>query len=667
MSFSPSRVDRAARASAAKTSKAARIARPRFPDIVEFVTSPEYLNRPKIYPRQLALLKLLFLALDLLTPFDLQVIAGWRAGFVLPDEPDGPLVYQGNHGLPPDVLDRAHRLKAEGRLWFRDVVAVIGRRGSKGYLAAIAFSYILFWYVTQDDPHRPVNVAPGKLLSVVIFAGNKAQAVDNLWRDVVDCIEEAPCFAPYRTDATSDTLRLYSHAQIASAQRPPKRRAAFTIVAAETTPRAVRGRAAIGLALDEAAHMVASGANRSAGEIWNAAKPALGQCGPQGMFGFAWQGSSPWAMVDQFYESYQHGLTIDPRTGNAVAYDTLVVQLPSWDLYEDYELTQRGDFEMTPGGAPFLPIDEPQIAYDERLQREETLNPEDFNVEYRAHFATSPDRYLPVDAVDALFGPWNGALLVQRTRGVLAEHYEAHADPASVNDKFGFAIAHAEPNDTEIPDIVFDVLHFWDPARFPDHTIDYLEVEAELAGYLDRFNTTRCLTFDQHNSQGMVQRLRRHANQPNRPVRTTVETITNAHTTKFEKYENFKKLLLMGRVHAPLHELARLELLFLRRVGDRVNHQTYGTITSNDIADCIVEVVARLVDPSVFTHEQISNAPLGATAQGGLPLSGYPFGRSAEADDIAARFSASMGYGRSMHGEIRGIPPRGGGRPRWPT
>src|SRR5436190_5194299 len=191
MTFTSGRVDRAARASQAKTSGGTRIEPPRFPDIVEFVTSPRYLNHP-IYPRQLTLLKILFLALELLTPYDLGVIARWCAGFVLADEGDGPLVYQGKHGLPPDVLERARRLKSEGRLWFRDVVAVIGRRGSKGKLAAIAFAYILFWYITQEEAQTRVSVAPGTLLSMVIFAGNKAQAVDNQWRALVDVICEAP-------------------------------------------------------------------------------------------------------------------------------------------------------------------------------------------------------------------------------------------------------------------------------------------------------------------------------------------------------------------------------------------------------------------------------------------------------------------------------------------
>jgi hypothetical protein len=119
--------------------------RPRFPDVVEFVSSDEYLGRLKLYPRQLLLLKLLFLAVDLLTAYDYRVLAKWAAGFALVHGTDGTAGFQGSRGITPDILDRIERCRNERRLWFRDVVVVIGRRGSKGYLAAIATAYILFW------------------------------------------------------------------------------------------------------------------------------------------------------------------------------------------------------------------------------------------------------------------------------------------------------------------------------------------------------------------------------------------------------------------------------------------------------------------------------------------------------------------------------------------
>lgn len=51
------------------------------PNILEFVTSPRFMNRPKLFPKQALLLKLLFLETELLTPYDHEVIAAWGAGF----------------------------------------------------------------------------------------------------------------------------------------------------------------------------------------------------------------------------------------------------------------------------------------------------------------------------------------------------------------------------------------------------------------------------------------------------------------------------------------------------------------------------------------------------------------------------------------------------------
>src|SRR5438445_5730821 len=65
---SAGRLDRARRL-AAKTPAAVTeaVPPPRFLSIVEFVSSPEYLGRLRLYPRQLLLLKVVFLALEHLT------------------------------------------------------------------------------------------------------------------------------------------------------------------------------------------------------------------------------------------------------------------------------------------------------------------------------------------------------------------------------------------------------------------------------------------------------------------------------------------------------------------------------------------------------------------------------------------------------------------------
>jgi hypothetical protein len=629
------------------------------PDIVEFVTGPAYLNMKKVYPRQFTMLKLMTLSTESLTEFDHGVIDEWAHGFELVQDDRGAR-YEGRRGIVPDVLARVERCRSEGRRWFRDAELVIGRRGSKGRLTAIMLAYQLFFYLTHTSPQSLIGVDENKTLSVVIFGGNKDQAKSNVFRDVVAVLGDAPCFQPYLIEPTSDEIRLYSHAQLLEGD-VPKSQAAFEIIAAETTPRAIRGRATIAVVLDEAAHIVASGANRSAEEIWIAARPALSQCGPQGKWALAIQASSPWSQTGQFYQSYLQGLAVDPATRDSVAYDTFVAQLPSWSPYEGFEATQH-DLPMKPGGPNFVPIDSPIIAYDERLQRDRDEDPEVFDTEYGAQWATSSDHYLPADAVEAMFGPYLGEPLVPAEGGILSRTYCAHADPSAVGDNFALAVGHSEPSDGPIPHVVFDLLHCWHPNDFPDHTIDYLQIADELGAVLDRFGTIESLTFDQFNSVWLVQQLQASADKARRPVRANIYATATTRASNIERSEHFKKLLLMGHLHAPRHELARQELLFLRRNGDRIEAPTFGSVTTDDMVDCMVEVAYRLVSPDSLVNQRLAAGGLHAALQGGTRPG--PFGTPSPRDQAVFDAMSASGRRTQWHSEPRGafrVP----GRPKW--
>ena len=97
------------------------------PDIIEFATGPRHLGRT-LYPRQATILKVVFLAVGLFTVYDWRVIEEWMASFES----------SGNRGVTSDLVRRIEICRAQGRPWFREVVAVIGRRGGKGYISAIS-------------------------------------------------------------------------------------------------------------------------------------------------------------------------------------------------------------------------------------------------------------------------------------------------------------------------------------------------------------------------------------------------------------------------------------------------------------------------------------------------------------------------------------------------
>jgi len=123
------------------------------PNIMDFVTSPQFLDRPLLYPRQATLLKIIMLEVELLTPYDLGVIADWESGFRLVDR-EADQGYEGARGLAPGTVERMRACRAEGRSWFREVVLVLGRRAGKGYLSSLVTTYLLWRLLALGDPQE---------------------------------------------------------------------------------------------------------------------------------------------------------------------------------------------------------------------------------------------------------------------------------------------------------------------------------------------------------------------------------------------------------------------------------------------------------------------------------------------------------------------------------
>jgi hypothetical protein len=310
----------------------------KMPRTGEFVTGRDFLNLESLYPRQLTALKLIFLELDDLTDYDVGVISEWTSEFKLVEGHDGLRRFEGSYGLPPDILERAERCRAEGRPWFHDVIAPTGRRAGKGFLMSICCAGILWrLFCHPGGPHNLLPVLGIKRLNISVFAGKKDQAVGNLWRDIVELILNAPCFEPYVANKPrGDTLLLYSPSQLQDGRRPDPDRALIEIVARESTRVSGRGPASVALFFDEMAYMVPTGLTRSADEVYIGAEPANRQFGH---YGFIGQVSSPWTKTDRFYDNYQSVLRVDDD-GHSLHHESLVLQVPSWEMYRDWELTQ---------------------------------------------------------------------------------------------------------------------------------------------------------------------------------------------------------------------------------------------------------------------------------------------------------------------------------------
>lgn len=342
-------------------------------------------------------------------------------------------------------------------------------------------------------------------------------------------------------------------------------------------------------------------------------------------------------MTGHFYSLYEQGRVLmrdyDPETGTTrvvertekeLGYsdgevegnlieltanpEMLVVQLPSWGLYEDWKKSPKL-------GGPY--IKRPIQAYDERMMRYERSNPQKFAVERRSQFASVMDAFLDPKKVDAMFNnvPWRDpSVLAEQVQGRLDRRYYAHVDPGLTNANFAFTIGHLEdapedldPEGVSWPHVIIDYMKVWKAKDFPDNTIDYVKVQREIAEVLRRFPSMVEFSADQWNSAGMLAALREEFG-----TRMTVRQETFTETANQERMERFKSALNLGWIHAykddfyeggqkfaasdTAQSLLGMECKFLqRKPNGKVDKQDIGPVTTKDLFDTVNVVTDRML------------------------------------------------------------------------
>lgn len=635
------------------------------PDPITFIFGERWLDRGTLYPRQATLVKIIFLREDLFTDYDYQVLAEWERAYTLTN---------GDEGIMPGTLAKMRFLKKHKHPWFREVLLVMGRRAGKGHIAALCLAYVLWCYMAKGDPQQWYGVDRDKQMVCLIFAGKRDQAKANVFGDVVNVVTGSNCFTQYISEDHAEKLSIKApHDKIREARQHRKGlysgrdQATFLIQPRESTMMAGRGPTSFAQAFDEMAHIVATGANRSAEEVYDAAKPSLDQFGKDS---FIIEPSSPWQMIGQFYENFTNANSLD-ENGDFAYPDMLTLQLSSWDIYRDWErapeipLFPEGYLgtlkEYDPASPDHLPhpgfkhFDQAISTYDDQMAREEKAKPETFKVERRAKWAAVLDAYLNEEMVAKVFDPWLGRPakygppeLTMQTQGVMATTYKGHADPSKVNDKFGVALGHVEYDDDAQAHCVFDLLHDFDPADYPNHIIDYDDVDEWIWERVIKPFMPGEFTYDQYNSASSIQRLQKQLRRQPMPRRVEVFEKTVTRPYDWMVKENTKAAINFERVHAPYYERAELELRFLQLVNGKVDHPSAGPVQSKDVADCICEVVHVLIGEQVnnFVHGDLASLKPGMALQGGVQTfpSSYPDHETNER--VAALAAFGKGRGR---------------------
>jgi len=622
------------------------------PNIIDFVTGVDYLNQPKLYPRQALLLKLMCLSPELLTAHDHKVLKQWGDGFTAVGE-SGSRRFAGTGGLPPDVLDRIEVCRQEGRRWFGEVVLVLGRRAGKGYLTSLVAAYVLWCFMATGDPQEHFGIDRHKRLSGMFFAGERTQAADNLFRDVRQLVINAPCFARYLAVDLKNRLVICSPADLRRTARSAAQsadEASFVLDARPTTGLAGRGPAAFLVVFDEMAHLGVATA-RSADEVYEAAVPALDQFDKDSLIV---QASSPWSQQGKFYNRYQDALALTDQD-IAVNPTLLTVQLPSWAPYEDWELTaQPGGLEMYPGGPPFQEIRQ-AVINEAAARKREATDPQRFAVERSAQWAVSFRAFLDRDLVDAIFQRTPQTPLIGAA--ALDTEYVIHVDPSTNRANYAMVVAHREPAAAgALPHVVIDDITVFTPQEFGGR-IEQTACLDRLKSLISKYAPTS-VTFDQHQSALAIELLRPWVQQQDLPRRATVSmrTATGPHNARLA--EIFQAAIGLRLVHAVEHQLAHLELLHLEvQPHGKVDHPTYGPIQSSDVADCFFEVTEQLIGGAVASS--LGDITISGSQPGGYPAATPWTPPSTASAAPGFNFPSSSVYRPRLTG---GHPSRGRGR-----
>lgn len=664
------------------------------PNIIEWVTDERFLNRPNLYPRQGTFLKIIFLQDHLFTQYDYDVIGEWSQEFWLPPVSDEAttVTYQGDWGIQPDVFDRIKILQESGHKWFTTVLPILGRRSSKGYMGALAGSYVLYDFLALEDSRGHYGIDRSKRLAAQVFAGKKMQARDNQWRDLVNVIIDSDFFQDYIGQSLTDTLTIHSTKD--RLNKTPgfqdssgrKRRvdttmdqSTFEIVPKEATTMAARGPASFMQFYDEMAHMVnTTGGSRSAEEVWESATPSLDQFK---QMQFKYCGSSPWQMTGKFYELAQQALQVDADTMRPSNPASLLLQLASWDIYKDWERTKTSFYhqrahvvdlvhelrndadevvgvEVTKEYRPEIvaaPLKGAIQEYNEDMRQAERANPATFRVERRSKWAAVIDQYLPTEHVKRMFRTpeFLTEPLVQKRRGVATIDYVTHSDPGKTSSNFGHCIAHkVEVPGSKFPHVIIDFVHGWMPSDFPntysgpgaaDNEMDYIAIEKELNELNEAFMPVD-VSMDQWNSIGMLQRMKAHLQATSFKTVSVWERDTTA-ILNWRTAETFKIALALDLVHSPVCDLLEMECTFLQKLsGDKVDHPSSGPVTTKDVYDAASICVFKLLGAEIASAygEMFSKLSVGGVAPGAA-LSGPGVDNSGKASvaQAAERFKSA--------------------------
>lgn len=382
-----------------------------------------------------------------------------------------------------DVIKKLHeKEKEEAYNPFTQLVLVLGRRGSKTFMASIITAYEAYKLILINggDPHRYYNLPDDDEIAIINVALSQKQA-GRLFGQVQARIRNSPFFKGRIAKETSDSVRLYTDRDLekkanGSILSVP---GSILLLCGHSNPDSLAGYNAILLLFDEIAFYDESG--KVTGKYFvNRLKPSLSKfykykAGKVVMI------SSPNARSGVFYEAFEDAVSSNPGINST----SLSFQLPTWDINLD-------------------------VTYaDTELIKVRESNPDLFHVEYGAQWSVGGayGNYFEEDAVNRCLRLEGGPHKRPQPR----VNYYIHVDPAKKSNNYAAVMVAKEnyvtPQGHKRSRCRLAGVWVWKPT--PGLGLLFENIDKEIINICSIFHPMS-VTYDDYHSVHSVQRLRSH-------------------------------------------------------------------------------------------------------------------------------------------------------------
>ena len=537
------------------------------PNIIEFCESKYYLNLPSrgtnLFPMQKIILKTFYRGQPGNEKLEL-------------DEKELQYLFENKMD---NVLEKYH----SGNL-FRELVLVLGRRGSKDFLVSLIALYevMRLLEIPTGSPFKHYKIAEGNPIFILTVATSSDQA-KILFTEIKEKMTSSEYFVDKVGHMESDKIHLLTPEDKIKQKQieekgfenaASKIKGSVVIMSGHSNSESLLGKRIFGLLLDEVASFKTTSGATSGDRIYSALTPSTADF--VRFTGEKDANGKPIRITDSKIVSIssprsEEGMLFKLWNETAITPNRLAFRLPTWKVnaLQD-EDTLRAEFKF--------------------------MSPSEFSMEFGAEFSgTAGEKFIPDKLVDEAIEIGAELGLDQREAGIPGMIYFAHLDPAVSSHNYALVVLHVEQRmrlteknghfvKEKIKMYVVDHIKVWRPSTgIPINVFDVDKYIIELAKRF-RFGM---VSYDAWNSESSVRLLR------SKGIPTKITPFRREYKMKIYDFLEhlFTNHCLALPRKGPWAGLLEMELKCLKRVylptGFKIGPNAEAQVVTDDVTDAL--------------------------------------------------------------------------------